>query len=551
VSRWAKAQVGIGPVLAAGLAAYIDITRTPTVSALWSLAGLNPTAVWGKGEKRPWNAQLKTLCCLPGTMITTRRGYIPLEEVTTEDEVLTHTGRYRRVTATLSRDYSGPVVGLRARGNGNEALWITPEHPIYAQTLPKLWYHDQERGRRYKKIGTAPFAWYQAQALERGDVVALPTVPQDHTALALTVDTEGTIAAEDGGLLARGRWAGVAAPRAVAVPARVSVTPALARLAGLYATEGHVSGNHLGFSFHERETDLQAFVCHTMHDIFGLQPSFQHNVLNHCVQLMFHSRPLARTFAGLFGRGSADAHLPQAWLSSSPDIAHALLQGLLDGDGDHAPPQQRFTTVSPQLAYQARDLWRRLGYGAAVHRESQGQAYRVNRLAMVGGTLGAVILDEYSGPVYNLEVEDDESYVAQGIAVHNCWKIGDSFCKFHNHPGCVYGQYYAARKQLEVERNAAGRFRDQAEKTLANRALKDKATRAIYEAGQLPAGRLELRARRVAVKLFLSHYWEVAYCEHYRERPRTAYILMKEPEVHRHYLAPPGYETVWPEPKGV
>jgi hypothetical protein len=132
-----------------------------------------------------------------------------------------------------------------------------------------------------------------------------------------------------------------------------------------------------------------------------------------------------------------------------------------------------------------------------------------------------------------------------------CWKIGDSFCKFHNHPRCVYGHIYAARKQLEVQRNEAGVFRDQADKTLANRAIKDTATRAIYEAGQLPAGRLELRARRVAVKLFLSHYWEVAYCEHYHEYPRTAYILMKEPEVHRHYVAPPGYEAVWPEPKGV
>src|SRR5262245_19818712 len=62
VSRWAKAQVGIGPVLTAGLAAYINIEITPSVSALWSLAGQNPTAVWEKGQKRPWNARFKELC---------------------------------------------------------------------------------------------------------------------------------------------------------------------------------------------------------------------------------------------------------------------------------------------------------------------------------------------------------------------------------------------------------------------------------------------------------------------------------------------------------
>jgi len=129
-----------------------------------------------------------------------------------------------------------------------------------------------------------------------------------------------------------------------------------------------------------------------------------------------------------------------------------------------------------------------------------------------------------------------------------CWKCGDSFCKFHNHPNCFYGHIYAARKVLEVERNAAGQFRALAEKTLAERHIQDKATRAVYEAGQLPAGRLELRARRVAVKLFLSHYWEVAYWEHYHTMPRSPYIQAKEPLLHRHYVPPPGYEGVFVAP---
>jgi hypothetical protein len=129
-----------------------------------------------------------------------------------------------------------------------------------------------------------------------------------------------------------------------------------------------------------------------------------------------------------------------------------------------------------------------------------------------------------------------------------CWIIGDSFVKFHNKEECRYGHVYAARKQLEVERNSAGRFREQAEKTLANRRIQDKATRAIYEAGELPAGRLDLRARRVAVKLFLSHYWQVAYWEHYHVLPRSPYIHAAQPGLHTHYVAPLGYEDVfvWP-----
>jgi hypothetical protein len=62
VSVWAKSVVGIGPVIAAGLMAHIDITKAPTVGHIWSFAGLDPRREWGKGEKRPHNAKLKVLC---------------------------------------------------------------------------------------------------------------------------------------------------------------------------------------------------------------------------------------------------------------------------------------------------------------------------------------------------------------------------------------------------------------------------------------------------------------------------------------------------------
>ena len=62
VGAWSLSICGIGPVIAAGLLAHIDITRAPTVGHIWRFAGLDPTQEWGKGEKRPWNARLKTLC---------------------------------------------------------------------------------------------------------------------------------------------------------------------------------------------------------------------------------------------------------------------------------------------------------------------------------------------------------------------------------------------------------------------------------------------------------------------------------------------------------
>lgn len=62
VGQWLNDQYGIGPVISAGLLAHIDIHKAPTVGHIWRYAGLDPTLKWEKGQKRPWNASLKTLC---------------------------------------------------------------------------------------------------------------------------------------------------------------------------------------------------------------------------------------------------------------------------------------------------------------------------------------------------------------------------------------------------------------------------------------------------------------------------------------------------------
>jgi hypothetical protein len=62
VVAWMRAQRGIGPVITAGLLAHIDIKKAPTAGHIWRFAGLDPTLEWKKGEKRPYNADLKQIC---------------------------------------------------------------------------------------------------------------------------------------------------------------------------------------------------------------------------------------------------------------------------------------------------------------------------------------------------------------------------------------------------------------------------------------------------------------------------------------------------------
>jgi len=61
-AKWAYDQIGIGPIIAAGLAAHINIEKAQTPSAVWKFSGLAPGFDRKvKKQKLPYNARLKVL----------------------------------------------------------------------------------------------------------------------------------------------------------------------------------------------------------------------------------------------------------------------------------------------------------------------------------------------------------------------------------------------------------------------------------------------------------------------------------------------------------
>ena len=315
---WIMSLHGFGPVLAAGLLSHIDIHKAPTVGHVWSFAGLNPKVTWERGKKRPWNAELKSLCCHPDTLITTRKGPIAIKDVAVGDMVLTHAGNWQKVRVKYENDFDGDLIGLRGKQTTHQIVWLTPGHPVYSKDLSQGGDDD-----------TVSFAWRPVENVKENDML-----------LSVFISRR---------------------------------------------TGGSIESN-------ER--------------VAGESTSWPH-----------------------------------------------------------------------------------------------------------------------SGKVYNLEVENDESYIANGYAVHNCWKISDCIVKFSGSPKSYYGPIYRHRKALEEDRNALGEFADQAKAKLENFNIRDKATRAIYEAGKLPPGRLDLRARRVAVKLFLSHLHDVMTWHTFDRRAPRPYAL--------------------------
>lgn len=88
-----------------------------------------------------------------------------------------------------------------------------------------------------------------------------------------------------------------------------------------------------------------------------------------------------------------------------------------------------------------------------------------------------------------------------------CWKIGESFVKVKGKEEGVYGHIYVERRKLEGEKNERMEFAEQAAAVL--KARPSHAQKKTYAEGKLPDGHLHARAKRYAVKLFLSHLHEV------------------------------------------
>lgn len=61
IGQWLLSVTGVGPVIAAGLLANLDIEKAPTAGHFWSICGLAPGQRRERGKKLNFNPDLKTL----------------------------------------------------------------------------------------------------------------------------------------------------------------------------------------------------------------------------------------------------------------------------------------------------------------------------------------------------------------------------------------------------------------------------------------------------------------------------------------------------------
>ena len=387
----------------------------------------------------------KPRCLVPGQEIVTATGATAIEDVEVGDLVLTHRGRLRRVTQTMSRPFAGKLYGVRLNNRYGRVTWMTGEHPVLVR--------DQHGGKR----------WVEVQQIEAGrsskadqfsswrSFACLPKLRAE-----APIERISTADHVDGG------WRPIAVDRWVKSSNRSRRGPTnhysnllheitldydFGFLLGLYAAEGHVDrGTRVTISLHQDETYLIDAVARSVKFLTGKEVVVDHRPGRpgyRGVSVIAYSAPLARLLAALCGTGARNKRLPAFTFEANDEFQQGALDGVLAGDGAAHPGVTIFAQSSRNLAWQVRVLAATLtdSFCSIAERWDGNPDHAVLYCSNVstGGTsahrrtcaddeyvyrpIAEILERDWEGTVYNIEVEDDHSYVSD-FAIHNCdWEL--------------------------------------------------------------------------------------------------------------------------------
>ncbi|HEX8946173.1 MAG TPA: hypothetical protein VF785_23760 [Gemmatimonadaceae bacterium] len=346
------------------------------------------------------------LCGFPaGTLIRMADGSErAIERVRPNEHVVTAEGRTGIVKQWLARCENKAIIRLMIWGHA--PLCVSAEHRVLTK-------------RGYVQVGD----------LRRGDQVGLTMyLPEPRGAL----ETSDVLPTRE---------------RSAAVPDRIPLSPRFGRLVGFFLGAAATSRAPLHFMFGLRDRASLADECMDLFHDVGADAELGPGASTWAPPVIVRSSEWLKWAARLFGKREAD-RVVHPLLMGNDDFLRAMLDGWLacDGYAGHATPGaegRRGSTLSKPLAYGMYDIAQALGLRPAIslcppNRERQHWSYEVEADGKCGdratSEMESCELDEthvwrrvrgseeraFDEMVYNLSVEGDESYVAEGVAVHNC-----------------------------------------------------------------------------------------------------------------------------------
>jgi 2-oxoglutarate ferredoxin oxidoreductase subunit beta len=373
-------------------------------------------------------------CVLPDTTIHCNPSVKQIQQINVGDKVLGRDGKFHSVTEIISHIHRGRMYKFVTKCFGE--TFATAEHPILVV----------KRSDKNKKRHNTSYdcVWKRADEIEEKDYLVYPVQKEESDLESITVDyslrKKDTVSKK--------------------LPTEIPLNDDFLRLMGYYIAEGFVHEREVCFAFNEKEIEYIEDVKRTMMNVFGLGAATltKHN----CTTLIFYSAPLARVFAEWFGTGALNKKLPHFAMLLPVAKQAELIKGMWRGDGCVIGRQLRanFKTISKMLCEQLKTLLLRQGIvpvisvakANGIHKKSYSiQVVNDRDFAVLCKVLGKeqdtnphigkppssivqpdyilvpirkIESFDYDGPVYNLEVEEVNSYVSENAILHNCGDFG-------------------------------------------------------------------------------------------------------------------------------
>lgn len=378
--------------------------------------------------------------CEPeGTLIVTNSGIKPIEKIQKDEIVISHTGKEKRVIQPLSREYDGRLIGFKYLGNSS-TVWFTPNHRLLVAN-PRL---ERE--------------WVPANFVNKKHYLCFPK-PQTKE-IDTTIDVNAIIArySDYDNVVVKDDMLIVPKTRSRPFPAKLVLTEDLAELFGNYVAEGSCGHGGIKLSINKTSDEIIRKNAYNFAEKYSLICS-SHIMDRNRENVNITSKILSAFFKS-FNNGAHRKRIPLEIfdiLKNNKALCKQFINGAFEGDGYCSSKNGLvYTTVSEELAYQIKYLFTTLGMYSKIystkrkeHRDSfvvQIQDYKtlvkcktfVSKLKDINIEkksdntfieeddeyfyipIRKEYSKEYNGTVYNLSVEDDESYIAEGVAVHNC-----------------------------------------------------------------------------------------------------------------------------------
>ena len=368
-------------------------------------------------------------CFVAGTKVLTEHGYESIEEVTLDKKLMTHTGKCQRILNLQRKNYHGDLYNINVKYH-SETICCTDEHPFYTREKVRKW---NNKLRRYDYNFENP-KWKKASELDHNHYFGMKVnensnIPEFYFDKVINQHKTDTVRIKLDNI---DMWF----------------------MMGYFVGDGWIEEtkksdgrdmNKIRFAINTKD---QEYVVRRIKNILPITdkkcPSGKKCNKYGCSDFIWFN------ILKKFGKYAHGKMIPE-WVQDAPsEYVRQFINGYLTADGsvNQQNNKYRITTVSYNLAYGVQRLFLKLGYIFGVSKDcrpktcvidgrtvNQRDTYVIggycrdlerNSLAFIEGGYvwyAPFKIEKFkveNEPVYNFEVENDNSYIIENIICHNC-----------------------------------------------------------------------------------------------------------------------------------